>query len=288
VTPPASAAPPYDCRLDAIKSVDVDKYVTADLDGTGVDYARLRAVSDTLGAREQFEVCQWYPGSPATTCWTIRSLANNRYVSSDFTLTGDDNGILRAGSSTVGDQEKFTFPDRSGSGFKAVAMAYNVVTETAFTGGAQNQLRARVTPRSSGARSFMFVPFGLCKGLTCDNQNPYAEGCSRDAVNAGMATATDGTTTTVTLWYSAVCQATWARLSSAPGVDTLPGTAYGFLISAFGVYGRGSMCCSSYATSSPTSTMIPDDVYATYVCIVPLPPDLPALPTGPPACTATH
>lgn len=285
--PPAMAAAPFDCRLDAIKSVDVDKYVTAEIDRPGGDYARLRAISATLGPREQFEVCQWYPGT-STSYWTIRSLANNLYVSADFSLAGDDYGILRARSGAVGEAEKFTFPDWNGTGFKAVAIAYNVVTETTFPAGTQNQLRARATPRSSGARTFAFVPFGLCKGLTCDGQNPYSMGCARDAVNVGTATATDGTTTTVTLWHSAVCQAAWSRLSAAPGADAPPTTAYGFTISASGPdvsYFRNRVCCADYTTDPFYSTLVPDDVYTTQACVVPYPPGQPGRPV---ACTPTH
>jgi hypothetical protein len=105
------------------------------------------------GPWEQFEfVCLDWQNS----IYAIRSLANNRYVSAELSLEGDDYGLLRARAAAIGPWEQFRFvPIHYNSdpgvnnpwqiAIQSTANGFYVSTEIGWTGDRDGLLRARAT-----------------------------------------------------------------------------------------------------------------------------------------------
>lgn len=89
----------------SIKSLANGKFVSAEVSTTGTYHALLRARSDTVGAWETFTLTDGGDSDPNTVA--IWSVGANAYVSAELNATGEDTGMLRARSSSVGSWERF-------------------------------------------------------------------------------------------------------------------------------------------------------------------------------------
>ena len=127
------------CPTFGIQSVVNGLYVTAELGGTGNNYAMLRARSATVGPWERFCL-----QNNNDNTWSIQSAENGLYVTAELGGTGNDYARLRARSATVGSWERF-FLYSNGSAF-TFQYASNNLYATAELGGTGNdyaRLRAR-------------------------------------------------------------------------------------------------------------------------------------------------
>jgi hypothetical protein len=134
VTPAHASAFCYDGWL---KSGANGKYVTAELQYTGGDYAMLRARATSVGSWERFEFCWGSGGNDSQLA--IRSLANGKWVSAELGYPGGDYAMLRARASSIGPWETFN----GANGLRNVANWKFVTAELQYTGGDYAMLRAR-------------------------------------------------------------------------------------------------------------------------------------------------
>ncbi|MEV4620788.1 hypothetical protein AB0J74_19015 [Asanoa sp. NPDC049573] len=101
----------------------------------------LRARSSGVGAWEKFQQCI----DSANNVFTLKSLANNRYVTTEMNYPGSFKYMLRARATTAGAWEKFTLYGTSSpwmDTFKGYPNLY-VSTEMNFSGNYRYMLRAR-------------------------------------------------------------------------------------------------------------------------------------------------
>ena len=110
---PAGTPGTEDCSFpvghpEAIWAYGNDRWVSAELGFNGFYYAMLRARATAIGSWERYTVA-FAAGIPCT--YTIKSLANGKYVAANFSLPGDVNGMLNAsdGSSLGSASELFRF-----------------------------------------------------------------------------------------------------------------------------------------------------------------------------------
>jgi len=99
---PAAAGNGF-CGNAALKSRANGMYLSAELGYGGNLYGALRARSSSIGPWERFELCQRTEvimGAPSYIS-TLQSLANGKFVSADWNLSGSQRGILRAGWATT-------------------------------------------------------------------------------------------------------------------------------------------------------------------------------------------
>jgi surface antigen len=77
--------------------------------------------------------------------YTIKSLANGRYVSAELGYTGGSYGMLRARATSAQGWEKFTIEGNcdSGCAFRSLASRSYVSAELGYTGNSYGELRAR-------------------------------------------------------------------------------------------------------------------------------------------------
>jgi len=116
--------------------------VSAELGYTGSLYGMLRARSGGVGPWEKFQRCI----DPSNNVFTLKSLANNRYVSVEMNYTGSYKYMLRARSTTVGPWERFTLYGTSSyymDAFRANSNGLFVSTEMGYSGSNRYMLRAR-------------------------------------------------------------------------------------------------------------------------------------------------
>ncbi|MFI7121983.1 fascin domain-containing protein [Amycolatopsis sp. NPDC049868] len=134
-------------------SRDNGRYVSAELNYGGDNYAMLRARAGAIGPWEQFRVCfhDWY--------WTIQSQANGLYVAAEVRYSDDDRGMLRARSIAAGPWERFTINvDECGSGCTTIRSQDNgqlVAAEMGYSGDDYGMLRARSTATGPWERFFV-------------------------------------------------------------------------------------------------------------------------------------
>ncbi|GGK28636.1 hypothetical protein GCM10010124_21670 [Pilimelia terevasa] len=85
------------------QSIANDKYLSAELGATGIDYGMVRARGERIGPWEKFDIdCDGDEGP----CY-LKSLANNRYLSVEEGHSGTRKNMLRARSATKGEWERF-------------------------------------------------------------------------------------------------------------------------------------------------------------------------------------
>lgn len=149
------------CNSNALKSAANSKYVSAELDYTGSNYAMLRARATAIGGWEKFK----FIGDCAlTTGCLIKSTANSRYVAAELNYTGSNQYMLRARTSgSPGSWERFWIKQcdtSAGCLIKSVAAGKYTAAELDFTGSRYGMLRARTNPADIGARE----RFRLAKG----------------------------------------------------------------------------------------------------------------------------
>lgn len=94
-------------KVTYIKNERNDRYVSAELGRTGVDYGMLRARATGIGPWEKFKFERW---GPNPTMYTIKSLANGRYVSTELGYGGYRQNMLRARATSIGNWEKYLIP----------------------------------------------------------------------------------------------------------------------------------------------------------------------------------
>lgn len=136
---PGSAAQAADCSIVALYSKAAGRYVSAELGYTGSDYGMLRARATSIGEWERFELC-WGRGTQQAD-FTLRSLANWRYVSAELAYTGSRYAMLRARASSYDSWEIFN----GASGWRSKANWKLVSAELGNTGGYYGMLRARAS-----------------------------------------------------------------------------------------------------------------------------------------------
>ena len=93
-------------KISYIKNEYNDRYVSAELSYTGADDAMLRARATTVGPWEKFSIERW---GPNPTMYTIKSLANGKYVTVELgtSYTGNRRAMLRARGTSIGNWQKF-------------------------------------------------------------------------------------------------------------------------------------------------------------------------------------
>ncbi|MEV4415392.1 hypothetical protein [Catellatospora sp. NPDC049609] len=138
----AGAAPAHaaNCMDGALYSLGAKKYVTAELGYTGTGYGMLRARATSVGDWERFEFC--YESGTSGGMLSIRSLANNRWVTVETGYTGVDNGMLRASSTSVGTKQYFWAWN---GGLNSDANGKYATAELSYTGARLGMLRSRAT-----------------------------------------------------------------------------------------------------------------------------------------------
>jgi hypothetical protein len=94
-------------KITYIKNEANDRYVSAELGRTGVDYGMLRARATSIGPWEKFKAERW---GPNPSMYTLKSLANNRYVSVELGYGGGRHAMLRARATSIGSWEKMLIP----------------------------------------------------------------------------------------------------------------------------------------------------------------------------------
>jgi len=151
-------AQPASAGLGCLKMYIVNGYtglvVSAELGDTRYP-GMLRARSDGVGPWEKFERCI----DPATNTFTLKSLANNRYVSVEMNYTGKYKYMLRARSTSVGPWERFKLYPTTSYWMDAFKGASNffVSTEVGSSGSDKHMLRAR----SSSMGEWEIYRFGV-------------------------------------------------------------------------------------------------------------------------------
>lgn len=103
------------CRNVAIRSQGNGLYVSAELGYSGDRYGMLRARASTIGPWEKFQLCQYIgtvgPGNALYWTSSLRSLANNKFVSVEYDYTGGWYGMLRARADSWGSWEILMIDD---------------------------------------------------------------------------------------------------------------------------------------------------------------------------------
>ncbi|WP_144069958.1 fascin domain-containing protein [Nonomuraea indica] len=137
-------AQPASADVACLKMYIVNGYtghvVSAELGDTRFP-GMLRARAGSVGPWEKFERCI----DQNTDTFTLRSLANNRYVSVEMNYTGSYKYMLRARATTVGPWERFKlYPTTSYymDAFKGSSNLF-VSTEMSYSGSDKYMLRAR-------------------------------------------------------------------------------------------------------------------------------------------------
>jgi len=131
---PAHALSCYDGWL---RSDANNKYVSVELGYGGGSNAMLRARASSVGPWERFEFCWGVQNNPGYLA--IRSIANGKWVAAELGRTGNDYGMLRARSTSIGPWETF-------SGLTGLRNTTNwkwVTAELGQTGSRDAMLRAR-------------------------------------------------------------------------------------------------------------------------------------------------
>jgi hypothetical protein len=136
---PATPAHALQCYDGWLKSSANGKYVSAELQYTGIGYGELRARSTSVGSWERFELCWGVGGIPQQLA--IRSLANGKWVASEQGYSEPFYGMLRARSSSIGPWETF----HGGTGLRSLASLKFVSAELGYAGGRNGMLRARAS-----------------------------------------------------------------------------------------------------------------------------------------------
>jgi hypothetical protein len=132
---PARALSCYDGWL---RSDANGRYVSTELNYSGVDHAMLRARrTGSPGAWEQYEFCWGVNNNPAQVA--IRSLANGRWVSAELGYGGGKYAMLRARATSIGPWETFN----AGYGLRNIKNWRWVTAELGYTGSYYGMLRAR-------------------------------------------------------------------------------------------------------------------------------------------------
>jgi hypothetical protein len=139
VVGPATPAHALSCYDGWLKSSANGKYVSAELNYTGIGYAELRARNTSVGPWERFEFCWRVGNNPAQVA--IRSLANGKWVSAELGYSEPFYGMLRARASTIGPWETFN----ASVGLRNLANWKLVSAELGYTGGRNGMLRARAS-----------------------------------------------------------------------------------------------------------------------------------------------
>jgi len=145
------------CSKIVIWSRGAGRYVSAEVGYTGSNYGMLRARASTIGAWERFEICQNFGSVPGGAIfWTsLKSLANNRYVSADWNQSGSLDGMLRAGWATsIGPWEQFQWDTGNVGDAEILSLSsmYYVSAELSPTYPHFQMLRARATQLGSWER----------------------------------------------------------------------------------------------------------------------------------------
>jgi hypothetical protein len=131
------------------RSMAEGKWVTTEVDDSGVDNGMLRARAAAPGAWEVYRMVCLGSGE-----FAIRSLENSRYVSAELGYTGSRYGMLRARATSIGPYERFRlqssldYVNYSDGYLWSVANSRYVSAEIGYTGSLDGMLRARAV--SSG------------------------------------------------------------------------------------------------------------------------------------------
>jgi hypothetical protein len=146
ILPGVAQAAPL-CTTNAIVSytnTSAPRVTTVETTWAGDDYAKLRARKTSVGTNEKFQLC-WYSSEGY---YTLKALANSRYITAETGYSGSWNGVLRASSTTVGTKQQFRITGGAGgsvnfSKIESVANGRYVSCEATWSGDIQGILRAR-------------------------------------------------------------------------------------------------------------------------------------------------
>lgn len=121
-------------------------YVSVELGYTGSRHAMLRARAYERGPWEEFEEC-WYINTAGKYVFTLRSLANWKYVAVEYDYGGSLTRMLRARSNVADIWERFYIgvPQNWHMNLQSVWIGYYVSVELAYGGNDYGMLRARAT-----------------------------------------------------------------------------------------------------------------------------------------------
>jgi hypothetical protein len=126
-----------DCYDVYFRSLANNRYVTTELNATGIRDNMLRARGTAVGAWEKYRLCY------DTAFDYIYSWAADMYITTEVNYTTFDN-MLRARTHVVGDWEKYVVGCVSdGCYIYSIAAARYVTVEINYTGSDQGMLRAR-------------------------------------------------------------------------------------------------------------------------------------------------
>lgn len=215
-------------------------------------------------------------------------MANLRYVTAEFTYSGWLTGLLRAGSTTVGPYERFTFAGWTGNiVIRSISFNLPVVLDTAPAEVAGN-LRARNVPRGP-VSTWTLIFDNLCRDTGCNYYDPYEVGCAANAVEVAAVQALDGTTTTAKIFSSTLCpgfswaQGTESALSNAPPTNDIYSLTFSQSESPTGPATSYTemLCCVAPDASGANTPMAPDSLWV-WACIHPYESAIPE------ACTTRH
>ncbi|MBM7786017.1 endonuclease/exonuclease/phosphatase family protein [Tenggerimyces flavus] len=172
-----AADPPAAARQEwSIRAVANSRYVTTEISKVGADASMLRARGANAGAWERYTLHNANDSDGST--FSIKSLANGKFVTVEANYPGAYQGLLRARSDSVGAWERFRLEDGGDSDPTTVAIwsfgaARYVTTEVNAAGEDAGMLRARSTT-VGGWERFVLTDLTAPPPPTTDQPTPSA------------------------------------------------------------------------------------------------------------------